>query len=167
MQCSVGKGKAQMVKLLLAAGANIEATTKQLWTPLHFATWHNEKAILVTLLEHGANAEARREDGYTALHYAAAADNEEMVCLLLEHGAELEARVTGSHKTALHLAAEKGNDRIVKLLIERGADVQACDREDKTALQLAAESAFCGTVRKQYISSIFKRFSSCRLMPAM
>lgn len=131
-----------------------------MWTPLHFAVWHNEKKIVLRLLEFGANVEARRQGGYTVLHHAVESGNEEVVKLLLDHGARLEAQVKGSKKTALHIAAEKGHDRIVKLLIDRGANIEATDGAGKTALQLMNESLSCGAVMKHYISSIFRKSSA-------
>lgn len=52
---AVQKGQSEIVRLLLANGAIVNANQRNLWTPLHFAADNNNKDIVRILLENGAN----------------------------------------------------------------------------------------------------------------
>jgi ankyrin repeat protein len=77
------------IRILLEAGANVNARNETGTTPLHGAAgWGTPENIRI-LLEAGANVNARRiEDGRTPLHYAAAYGTPENVFALLELGAD-------------------------------------------------------------------------------
>ena len=65
------KIRATMVKMLVAAGADVNAKipdgTYQDETPLHFAAQHADLAVLEALIESGANVNARNSSGRTPL----------------------------------------------------------------------------------------------------
>ena len=70
------------VKLLLKAGANIEATDEDGDTPLHVASANEADGAVKLLLEAGANIEATNKDGKTARDLAENAGYDEVVQLL-------------------------------------------------------------------------------------
>lgn len=87
-------GRAEMVRLLLDAGANVNVTTSSEGrTPLHLACL-NGNVDLVKLLLNCATCyvDAQDYDGNTALHLVSQAGNARLVGLLLRHGANVDAR---------------------------------------------------------------------------
>lgn len=59
-----------MVKMLTAAGANLEAQDKKGRTPLMFAAQLGSEELVQCLLNEGASAKAHDRNGHVAFHYA-------------------------------------------------------------------------------------------------
>lgn len=53
------RDRAQLLELLLAAGADVNQRGLNDWTPLHYAAAHDDVAAIELLLAHGADAAAR------------------------------------------------------------------------------------------------------------
>ncbi len=88
------EGKADVVKVLIARGADVNAQNVYRFTPLHVicSGWGNV-ACARLLLEAGANPDLKESNaGMTPLLWAAAKANTELVKLLLAHGADTEIR---------------------------------------------------------------------------
>ncbi len=99
-----------VVKILLAKGANIEAVDngeKGFKRPLHLACQYGgpdgSSEIVETLLNAGAQLEAESDDQWRPLHYAVFFGHLEIVTLLLERGADVGA-MTLLGKTPLIIA---------------------------------------------------------------
>ena len=110
----------EMVELLLAKGANINAGK---WTALHSALDAERFDIVKVLLAKGAVANMRDDKGRTPLHVAAwyaAEKNPKVVELLLSEGADIDAK-DNNGKTALSYAVEGGYTEIAKILRKHGA----------------------------------------------
>ncbi|MFN0123711.1 MAG: ankyrin repeat domain-containing protein [Blastocatellia bacterium] len=119
-------GHRETVEALLAAGADVNAATRETMkvTPLHSAAAARQPAIARLLIAHGAKVNAgQAENGFTPLHEAAANGDLEFAGLLLEHGAQINAKMTDG-KTPLALALTRGRQEMAAFLRERGA-VQA------------------------------------------
>ena len=112
----------KVVKVLLAAGANIEAPVveEEGWRALHFAAYVGNVEGAQVLLDHGANKDAIAADGYTPLMTAISEGQTEVVQLLLERGAAVDVR-TRDERFPLFLAARNGHAEIVKLLLKHKA----------------------------------------------
>ena len=108
-------GHADIVALLLEAGANPQEKNNDDWTPLHWAAENGHADIVVLLLEAGANPQEKNNLGYTPLHWAAWTGHTDVVALLLETGANPQEKNIYD-KTPLHLAAENGHTDVVALL---------------------------------------------------
>ena len=130
-------GNAGAVKVLLEAGADLEARNESGHTPLDWAALAGNAGAVMVLLEVGANLEARNESGHTPLHIAALAGNAGAVMALLEVGANLEAR-NEYGGTPLYIAAFWGNSEAVTVLLEAGADLEARNESGTTPLHIAA-----------------------------
>lgn len=130
---AVGNGNAEMVRVLLDAGANVNlAFASDGATALHFAAVRNDATILRLLLDRGANVHARRrghggrED--TPLHVAIRYKRSENVWALLDRGADVNFCDETTPTPALVLALQVGlDDADIEELIRRGADVQRGD----------------------------------------
>lgn len=132
----------EIIKLLLAAGANPNERTEEGNTALYWATVKDENELVRLLINAGATVEAQPEYGYTSLHEAAIHGNREIVELLLSADGESALnKFDEVSRTPLMWAVEKGHLEIVRMLIEASADVNAFDepRIGDTVLREAAE----------------------------
>ena len=132
-------GNAGAVKVLLEAGADLEARNERGTTPLHKAALRGNAETVTVLLEAGADLEARNERGTTPLHMAALGETAEAVTVLIRAGAHLKARAEGGH-TPLHMAALGGNAETVTALLEAGADPKARDNDGNLPFDYAKDN---------------------------
>ena len=137
---------AEVIKLLLEKGAEINAKANNGATALMMAAYQGHTEIIKLLLEKGADVNAKSKDGITALWQAAQNGHTEVVKLLLEKGAEVNAKDTDGG-TALMVASESGHTEVVKLLLDKGADVSAKDNKGVMALYMAANNGYTETVK--------------------
>jgi len=121
---AANKDDFDMVKLLLAAGANAKAMTRLgEITPLFMACINGDAPMIDALLRAGADPKSVKANGTTALMMAASSGNADAVKVLLDHGADINAKETAHGQTALMFAAALNRTPVVKLLASRGADV--------------------------------------------
>jgi ankyrin repeat protein len=134
------KARLECIRLLVGAGANMEARDSIDRTPLLWAATMGNLALMDALLsgELGkkANIHAANKKGRNALHLAAESNHEKMVELLLRRGANPNA-VSDGRWTALHNACQAGHVGVVKLLLAYGANVNAQLSNEVTALHWA------------------------------
>ena len=134
----------EIVRLLLAAGADVDAVDRYEWTALMHAVHNpfdlpgnNRVRMARMLIDYGANVNAfsfhRRR---TPLIIASEKDQLWAIDLLLDRGADRELR-NSSGATALIEAVKAGHLRIVQKLLWRGANVNARDDDGSTALRHA------------------------------
>ncbi|TVY45194.1 Serine/threonine-protein phosphatase 6 regulatory ankyrin repeat subunit C [Lachnellula occidentalis] len=134
---------AKTAKLLLAAGADIEArdpegqTVLFLWTE-QLAYGHGDsdrtERFLELLLRHGANPRVTDYAGNTPLHLQQKWNQSpRVVPMLVKWGAEINARRKSDLATPL-IAAAKSQSVHVKEYIDNGADPSLQDSEGNTAL---------------------------------
>jgi uncharacterized protein len=109
---AIQEGHLGIVKLLIRAGASIEAKDSHGFTPLDQAVGEGNVAIVKFLLKAGADVNGRTQNG-TPLHTACAYRRLKIAKLLLMHGANPRAIYQG--KTPADLTKPK-SDRIDKTL---------------------------------------------------
>jgi len=127
-----------IMKVLLDAGADIEAKNRFGQRPLHWA--FADAARTALLLERGADVNARANDGRAALHSAASQRQGDAVLrLLLAKGADVNV-ATSTDRTPLMAAAGTGETGLMRLLLARKADVHKISGTGSTALMDAASS---------------------------
>ena len=114
-----------MVKCLIAAGANVKIANRFGSTALHEAATFGDVPIMEALLKAGADPNAVRGEGDTPLMVAVHSANPKAVSVLLDHGAEVDARDGWYGETALMIAVSDNYTDVEKVLIDRGADVNA------------------------------------------
>lgn len=133
-------GEVDVVKALLAMGADVNEVDPEGQTPLFFAaSWGNAEACKA-LIDGGAEVEKKDESGDTPLHEAARSDHLACVEVLIEAGATVDSR-NELEATPLHVASHAGNQDIVQALIDAGAAVTGDKAEMKggySALHVAA-----------------------------
>ncbi|XP_045635513.1 85/88 kDa calcium-independent phospholipase A2 isoform X3 [Ursus americanus] len=81
---------AEMARMLLKRGCDVNSTSSSGNTALHVAVMRNRFDCVMVLLTYGANADARGEHGNTPLHLAMSKDNVEMIKALIVFGAEVD-----------------------------------------------------------------------------
>ncbi|VTJ72337.1 Hypothetical predicted protein [Marmota monax] len=81
---------AEMARMLLKRGCDVDSTSASGNTALHVAVMRNRFDCVMVLLTYGANAGARGENGNTPLHLAMSKDNVEMIKALIVFGAEVD-----------------------------------------------------------------------------
>lgn len=113
---------AQIARLLIDAGADVNAKDRTNETPLTEACQAFQKTeVIKVLLEHGADTTIISDFMcYNALMWAVWANNIEAVKILIEHGADVNAE-NECGKTPLSIAKEKGYQEIITLLKAAGA----------------------------------------------
>jgi ankyrin repeat protein len=113
----------EMAQLLLAAGADVKAATREgTITPLFMACTNGSAAMVERLLKAGADANSTKSNGTTALMTAAASGSADAVKVLLDHGADLKAKESAHGQTALMFAAALNRAEVIKVLMKHGAD---------------------------------------------
>ncbi|MGB0681537.1 MAG: ankyrin repeat domain-containing protein [Magnetovibrionaceae bacterium] len=161
------------VEALIEAGAQVNKSADDGFTPLMSAARIGDGSVVSALLGAGADADARSEDGRSALTLATSTGNASLVRLLLdrevtvlgsdvlaavdsgerealarllEAGGPVDAR-DGSGQTALMRAAKIGHTDIIALLLLHGAEINAGDeRTGATALMFAANRGLADVV---------------------
>lgn len=118
-------GPAELVTILLDAGADIERPDRYGFHPLHSAAISGHKDIVALLLKRGAAVNARDKQGRTPLlgFAASAGSNLGIAQLLLAAGADPEIEETIDQLRAIDFAAINGQVELAKLLLSAGADV--------------------------------------------
>jgi uncharacterized protein len=158
----------ESVKVLLAAGADVNGVTGYGWSPLLVATQNRYYKLGAYLLERGADPNMANKGGWVPLYLATDnrniengdypvrkgdMDHLEFIKLLLDKGANVNARLKDSTETrtvftnqwldengatAFLRASQSGDLALMKLLLSRGADPKVKTELGVTALQVAA-----------------------------
>jgi len=131
--------------VLIGAGAAVEATDEDGWTPLHRAARYGHRETVAALIVGGAVVGATDEDGWTPLHRAAHSGNMDTVATLIGAGAAVGA-TTKDGKTPLHSAVGRGRKETVAALLCEGADVNGSGILP-VPLKVAADKGYLETVR--------------------
>lgn len=124
------RGDVEIARLLLDAGADLEAVTRLgAYRPLHLAARGGHAAVVDLLLAAGAQTSGETDTGSaTPLHFAAASGSDAVVRTLLEHGADPDAREDRWGQTPLMFAAAGGRTSAALALLAGGADVSLTAR---------------------------------------
>ena len=96
-------GHKEMVALLLADKADVNAKANNGETPLHFASFRGLKGVAEVLLRNKAEVNAKDDHGATPLHYAAQEGHKEVVRLLLANKADVNVKANNG-ATPLEIA---------------------------------------------------------------
>lgn len=141
---AVNSGNLPAVRTLAAAGANLEATTEEGWTALHFTVQPSKNSdrlhdaeVVKLLVSVGADLNAQNIYGQTPLFLSIENQREEMRKFLMSSGANPDI-ATHSGWTPLMRAVFDGNLPAARALVSAKANLEARNREGWTALHLIA-----------------------------
>jgi uncharacterized protein len=130
---------AVQVAALLKKHVSPNAASGDETTPLHWAAYNDDLALVKLLLASGAMPEPRtRLHALTPLHMAAESGDAAVIEILLKAGAKVDA-ANESGTTPLMIASASGSTAAVATLLAHGADVNARENTyGQTALFFAA-----------------------------
>jgi len=140
LEYSVMRRQTDVTKMLLAMGADPNATGTGGTTPLADAALKGDLDNVRVLLAHGARPNAISQAGTQPIHDAALGDSPAVIRELVKQGADVNARTRDEVQTPLHMAAAMGKMRAVEALVGLGADLTMKDSKGRTPLD-AAERA--------------------------
>jgi ankyrin repeat protein len=156
------------VRVLLAAGADVNQVTGYGWTPLLAATQNRYYQLGAFLLDNGADPNVANKGGWTPLYLAVDnrnieggdypvrkgdMDHLEFIKKLLDRGADVNARMRDNTETrtiftgqwagengatAFWRASQSSDLVVMRLLLAHGADPKIATNINITALQVAA-----------------------------
>ena len=116
-------GNREVAEILIAAGADIEATTRLgSHMPLHVAAAAGQAAVTEALLKAGAPVAVATNTGARSVHFAAAAGDPATLEVLVAHGADVDSVEPQWGQTPLMFAAATGRTAAVEALMEAGAN---------------------------------------------
>mmetsp|Transcript_22376 Transcript_22376/g.39004 ORF Transcript_22376/g.39004 Transcript_22376/m.39004 type:complete len:404 (+) Transcript_22376:80-1291(+) len=127
----------QAVKLLLRAGANLEARdSADGTTPLMKACFNGNIQVVHLLTRAGADMNNTSDDLKTALHMAAWEGHLEVVRYLADHGAEVHVEDDGGC-APLHYCIMSGHLEVVEYMLFKRANIAAPDNDGWSPLHYA------------------------------
>ncbi len=141
------RGHKEIVELLIAKGADINAKNATGDTSLHFAVEAGEREIAELLIDNGAEVNAKNVQGQTPLdiilnqsqyQISRNPNQAEIRVLLLANGAEI---------LSIHAAVKSGDIEKVKEFLEQGTDINAKDENGQTSLYIAVNNDNKETVK--------------------
>ena len=106
----------EMARLLIQAGADVNAPSTRERTPLHVAAERASPETVALLLTAGADVHARDADGKTPLHIATEHGRTEVVAALLQAGADPDEKADDG-STPLRRAARQDSRRTFRALL--------------------------------------------------
>lgn len=156
-------GGSSIVDLLIEAGEDPNAETREQLTPLHCAVKNPQPAVVECLLKKRiVNIEAVDQFGVTPFHMACKANNVSVMEILPDYGASLETHMKGG-STPLVWACLYGQLPVLELLLRRGADINVKWKQTHSLIGKVVELGLLGLAkayRNEAIIRLVKRFGA-------
>ena len=131
-------GNLSKVKILLEAGAHIDAGKQERMTPLAVALQQQHTEVARHLIHSGADVNAACEPQHAPLYQAVRSRLHGLSEVLLDAGAAPDLLCKQEvKKTPLMVAIEQYDSELIELLLDRGADMHRKDHKGRSALDLA------------------------------
>ena len=126
------------LRLQLNRKADVNSTSSDGMTALHWAVQHENAPMVDLLLRSGADVKRATRYGITPLYIACTNGNAVLIERLLIAGADVHSAINGG-ETALMTAARTGKVEALQVLVTHGADLRAREpSKGQTALMWAA-----------------------------
>ena len=169
------RGDEELVGLLIAAGAEVNAKTAEGRTPLYYAVESGSRKIVQTLLKAKANPNLRDKKGWSPMAVAAEKGSLDAVAALRDAGAQEpswtklhEAAISGKPETVAELCKDKTNldtanvygrtplywalrcndEKAADMLVDAGAKLTVVDKQHKSILHVAVWAGRLDIARK-------------------
>ena len=125
-----------LVRDLIALGANLDWQDYYGWTALHWCARLNHPEIARMLIDAGADVNIQNKYGSTALHFCASLNPPEIARMLIDAGADVNVQDERGD-TALHWCGYDNRPEIARILIDAGADKTIPNNSGKLPYELA------------------------------
>ncbi|KAK5202772.1 hypothetical protein LTR41_011483 [Exophiala xenobiotica] len=132
-----GNANAEIVRMLVDAGADVNAQGDQCGSALQTASLQGKEKLVQILIDRRADINADGGTYGNALQAAAIRGREKEVQILLGSGADVNKQ-GGRYGTALQAASLLGFQKVVQMLMDEGANANAQGGEYGNALQAAS-----------------------------
>jgi len=120
LNIAVAHSRTEISILLIRKKANVNHGDARRWTPVMWASFNGDLAIVKALTENGAKLNRRNFDKHTALMWAAMKGYKDVAAYLLSKGAKINLRGK-QKKSILTMAAEKNQTEMIEFLKSEGA----------------------------------------------
>ncbi|XP_067239684.1 ankyrin repeat domain-containing protein 6b isoform X6 [Chanodichthys erythropterus] len=140
------KGHIAVVRILLAAGCDLDIQDDGDQTALHRAAVVGNTDVISALIQEGCALDRQDKDGNTALHEAAWHGFSQSVKLLVKAGANVHAKNKAGN-TALHLACQNGHAQSSKVLLLGGSRPDSKNNVGDTCLHVSARYNHVSVIR--------------------
>jgi ankyrin repeat protein len=118
-------------------------------TPLFWAAWNGNQALVERLVAQGANVNFVDNHGTTVLMAAVNSHKKAIVALLIDKGADVNPKTKWGDTPLL---AAAGQQDVIDLLVSKGADIRAKDITGRTLLHRSA-----GQLSEQGVQSLIAK----------
>jgi ankyrin repeat protein len=140
-------GNVEIVKMILARGADIDGEVAYGDVPLIKAAEHGNNDIIIYLIEQGADVNKPNDFGISPFIGLCGTQSVELIELGLKHGGKINESFTNhaspyngkKNYTAFQAAVAEGRTDAVKVLLDRGGDPTVVDASGKTSIDIARE----------------------------
>ena len=133
---SAREGHHDVVRRLIARGADVNEEDGLDRTALHWASKKGHLKVVEVLLNAGAKVDVVDRDHVTPLMWAAREGHHNVVSHLIASGANVDKKDM-DNQTAFHWASEVGHLKVIEVLLNADANVDVVDRYHDTPLMLA------------------------------
>eukprot|EP01100_Stratorugosa_tubuloviscum_P003037 TRINITY_DN1717_c0_g1_i4.p1 TRINITY_DN1717_c0_g1~~TRINITY_DN1717_c0_g1_i4.p1 ORF type:complete len:852 (+),score=250.50 TRINITY_DN1717_c0_g1_i4:161-2716(+) len=147
LHIAAAKGDLELVKILIANGAQVNTRSSLGWSPLHESAKRGHTKICLELLKNKADPGMLTLDNNLAFHFLVSHSISTSNLLeaysfcrlfdeLLNNGQFLNSQ-NSSFETPLLIACRDGDERVVSLLLKESANINIYDRSGYTPLHIA------------------------------
>lgn len=134
---AIEKDKIEIAKLLMDAGAEINALDDKKNGVLHYAIKYGiDRKEIYELIDKGAALDKQNSDGNTPLFYSVIYKRPQLTYYLIEYGADI-SKVTTRNENMLHLAIRVNDEELLKFLLEKDLNIEQNSYFNETPLLLA------------------------------
>ncbi len=142
--CARERGQVETARILIAAGADVNAEDRFGSTPLELAAWRAKRELVDSLMAKGARLPEPGEKWYVMLGSAASEGLDSLFLPLAAKSADLKKSIGND---LIFTAAQGGSETIVDFLLDKGYDPKPSDRFGWTPLHYAARDGRTGILR--------------------
>ena len=140
------KGHPEVVRMLIAAGADVDWSCSDGASPLCMASQNGHAEVVKMLVEAGADMYRRRCDDTSPLFMASQNGHAEVVGIFTAAGADLD-RSSRDGVTPLLMASQNGHAEVVRTLVAAGPDLSKSPLDGVTPLLMASQNGHVEVVR--------------------
>jgi ankyrin repeat protein len=135
-------GNPENVRILIDYGANINVKSSnetRNWLPIHYASKHGFKEIVMSFLDAGVDRNATTSFGLTPLHIACIRGNLGVIQALLMAGADINAKDIDGN-TPCHFCSEYGHKDCLRYLLLKHPSLFSKNKEGLSPLDVAVNT---------------------------